>query len=85
MQQSVNDGRLHHQLAPMRIDAEAEVPINIRSYLVKVGHNLNVSPEGSGFAALTAIGVRNGIPEPFYDRRRVGSTATIQARNKMYH
>ncbi|XP_065365119.1 glutathione hydrolase 1 proenzyme [Calliphora vicina] len=85
MEQSVNDGRLHHQLAPMRIDAELEVPINVRNYLAKVGHNLNISPEGSSFAAVTAIGVRTGVPEPFYDRRRVGSTATIQARNKMNH
>ncbi|XP_023296132.2 scoloptoxin SSD14 [Lucilia cuprina] len=85
MHQSINDGRLHHQLAPMRIDAEIEVPINVRNYLTKVGHNLSILPAGSGFAAVTAIGVRTGVPEPFYDRRRVGSTATIQSRNKMNH
>lgn len=83
MEQTINDGRLHHQLAPMRIEAEAEVPKNLRDYLTKVGHNLFIAPEGSGFAAVTAIGVRTGIPEPFFDRRRVGSTATVQARNKM--
>ncbi|XP_073832370.1 gamma-glutamyl transpeptidase [Musca autumnalis] len=85
MDQAVNDGRLHHQLAPMLIDAESEVPVEIRNYLSKVGHVVSVSPEGSGFAALTAIGVRTGVPEPYFDRRRVGSTATIQARNKMQH
>uniref|UniRef100_A0A1I8P187 Gamma-glutamyltransferase n=2 Tax=Stomoxys calcitrans TaxID=35570 RepID=A0A1I8P187_STOCA len=85
LEESVNDWRLHHQLVPMRVDAEAEVPIDIRDYLSKAGHVLNVSPEGSGFAALTAIGVRTGVPEPFYDRRRVGSTITIFAVNKMQH
>lgn len=85
MEESVNGGRLHHQLAPMRIDSEAHVPKYILDYLEKVGHVVNVSPEGTGFAALTAIGVRNGAPEPFYDYRRVGSTATVQARNKMSH
>lgn len=85
MDEAVNDGRLHHQLAPMVIDAESEVPVDVRDYLTKVGHVLNVSPEGSGFAALTAIGVRTGVPEPYFDRRRVGSTATIQATNKMQY
>uniref|UniRef100_T1PAS5 Gamma-glutamyltranspeptidase n=1 Tax=Musca domestica TaxID=7370 RepID=T1PAS5_MUSDO len=85
LNEAVNDGRLHHQLAPMRIDAESEVPVEIRNYLNKVGHSMQVSPEGSGFAALTAIGVRTGVPEPYFDRRRVGSTATIQAKNKMQH
>lgn len=85
IEESVNGGRLHHQLAPMHIDTEAQVPIHIRAYLEKIGHVINVSPEGSGFAALTAIGVRTGSPKPIYDHRRVGSTATVQARNKMSH
>lgn len=84
MHQAVNDGRMHHQLAPMVVDAEAEVPESVRNYLTKVGHVVRVS-DGGGFAAVTAIGVRTGVPEPFYDRRRVGSTATVHARNKMQH
>lgn len=83
--QAVNDGRLHHQLAPMYVESEGEVSTAIRDYLTKVGHDVRVSAEGTGFAALTAIGVRNGVPEPFFDRRRLGSTATVQATNKMQH
>ena len=85
MEESVNGGRLHHQLAPMRIDSEARLPKYIRNYLAKVGHVVSVSPKRSGFAVLTAIGVRNGAPEPIYDYRRVGSTATIKTGNKMPH
>ncbi|TMW45994.1 hypothetical protein DOY81_008925, partial [Sarcophaga bullata] len=35
MEESVNGGRLHHQLAPMRIDSEAQVPKYIRNLFGK--------------------------------------------------
>uniref|UniRef100_A0A1A9X248 Gamma-glutamyltransferase n=1 Tax=Glossina brevipalpis TaxID=37001 RepID=A0A1A9X248_9MUSC len=76
--QAVNDGRLHHQLAPMKVILEEKVPDKIIKYLKSVGHETETSPEGTGFAALTAIGMRSGIPEPYYDNRRVGSTAVLK-------
>lgn len=85
LSESINGGRLHHQLAPMQIDIEPAVSTSIREYLSKVGHILNELEEGSGFAAVTAIGVRDGVPEPFFDRRRVGSVSTLTLRNKMIH
>lgn len=75
IEHAVNDGRLHHQLAPMQVDYEAEVSPNTRDYLAKVGHELKLLPVGTGFAALTAIGARDRKPVPFYDRRRVGSVS----------
>ncbi|XP_036221014.1 glutathione hydrolase 1 proenzyme [Bactrocera oleae] len=85
LNEAINGGRLHHQLAPMQLDIEPEVSPSVYAYLSKVGHIINDSSEGSGFAAVTAIGVRDGIPEPFFDRRRVGSTSTVSLENKMVH
>lgn len=81
MDAAVNGGRIHHQLAPMLIDVEPTVPENIRHYLQKVGHKIKITAKGTGFAALTAIGVRYGIPEPQYDYRRVGSYAVVEAKS----
>lgn len=78
LHQAVNDGRLHHQLAPMKVIIESKVPDKIVKYLKSVGHEIEISPEGTGFAALTAIGMRSSIPEPYYDSRRVGSTAVLK-------
>lgn len=78
LKESINGGRLHHQLTPMLVEAEGKVPVNVRNYLEKVGHNVEIFVS-SGFAAVTAIGMRNGFPEPIYDRRRIGSTATVLA------
>uniref|UniRef100_A0A1B0GEJ3 Uncharacterized protein n=1 Tax=Glossina morsitans morsitans TaxID=37546 RepID=A0A1B0GEJ3_GLOMM len=78
LHQAVNDGRLHHQLAPMKVIIESKVPDKIVKYLKSVGHEVETSPEGTGFAALTAIGMRSSIPEPYYDSRRVGSTAVLK-------
>ncbi|XP_030379044.1 scoloptoxin SSD14 [Scaptodrosophila lebanonensis] len=84
LNKSVQDGRVHHQLMPDQIDTEAEMDKPIVSYLEQVGHKIELLPEGTGFAAVTAIGAL-GDPEPVYDRRRVGSTMQIQNRNKMQH
>lgn len=80
---SVNDGRLHHQLIPMRVDYETEVSNEVTDYLKKVGHKM-ADNDDAGFAAVTAIGALNE-PEPCYDRRRVGSVHTMQMANKMQH
>ncbi|XP_017113429.1 scoloptoxin SSD14 [Drosophila elegans] len=81
---AVNDGRLHHQLAPMRVSYEQEVDSSVSSYLQQVGHVMYEEPAGSSFAAVTAIGALNQ-PEPFYDRRRIGSSLTLAKTNKMQH
>ncbi|KAH8362447.1 hypothetical protein KR200_011220, partial [Drosophila serrata] len=81
---AVNNGRLHHQLAPMRVSYEQELDSGISNYLAKVGHELNEEVVGSSFAAVTAIGALDE-PEPFYDRRRIGSSLTIAKTNKMQH
>ncbi|XP_068159542.1 scoloptoxin SSD14 [Drosophila tropicalis] len=84
MDHAVNDGRLHHQLVPMEVEYEAEVASNIVDYLRQVNHTMYELPVGSGFAAVTAIGALSDL-EPYFDRRRVGSTLTIGQRNKMQH
>ncbi|KAI8034591.1 hypothetical protein M5D96_012644 [Drosophila gunungcola] len=81
---AVNDGRLHHQLAPMRVSYEQEVDSSVSSYLQQVGHVMYEEPAGSSFAAVTAIGALKQ-PEPFYDRRRIGSSLTLAKSNKMQH
>ncbi|XP_016986830.1 scoloptoxin SSD14 [Drosophila rhopaloa] len=81
---AVNNGRLHHQLAPMRVSYEHEVDESITSYLQQVGHVMYEEPAGSSFAAVTAIGALEQ-PEPFYDRRRIGSSLTLAKTNKMQH
>lgn len=81
---AVNNGRLHHQLAPMRVSYEHEVDGSVTSYLQEVGHVLYEEPAGSSFAAVTAIGALEQ-PEPFYDRRRIGSSLTLARTNKMQH
>lgn len=81
---AVNNGRLHHQLIPMRIDYEADVNSEVIEYLKEAGHTMSDNPGDGGFAAVTAIGALHE-PEPFYDRRRVGSVLTIEKTNKMNH
>ncbi|KAH8303041.1 hypothetical protein KR018_002560, partial [Drosophila ironensis] len=73
---AVDDGRLHHQLAPMAVQYETEVESNLVKYLEKVGHSMTEEKAGSSFAAVTAIGAL-GNPEPVYDRRRIGSSLTL--------
>ncbi|KAH8414868.1 hypothetical protein KR215_007592, partial [Drosophila sulfurigaster] len=84
MDRAINDGRLHHQLIPMVVDYEEDASEEIIEYLRKVGHVMTDNPGDGGFAAVTAIGALNE-PEPFFDRRRVGSVLTITATNKMQH
>lgn len=81
---AVNNGRLHHQLAPMRVSYEQEVDSSVTDYLKQVGHEMYEEPVGSSFAAVTAIGALEQ-PEPFYDRRRIGSALTLAKTNKMQH
>lgn len=68
----------------MKVDYEAEVSTKVVEYLKSVGHTMADNPGDGGFAAVTAIGALNE-PEPFFDRRRVGSVHTIRMGNKMKH
>uniref|UniRef100_A0A1A9UHI7 Gamma-glutamyltransferase n=1 Tax=Glossina austeni TaxID=7395 RepID=A0A1A9UHI7_GLOAU len=84
LDRAVNDGRLHHQLSPMKVLVEANVPKSIVKYLKKVGHEIEMLCENSRFSALTAIGMRSGcVPEPYCDSRRSdGSAILIKHREK---
>lgn len=74
---SVNSGRIHHQLAPMYVDVEPDVPDHTNDYLIKVGHDLNFLPQDKAFSALTAIGLQTQVPHPVCDHRRVGSAVVV--------
>jgi len=75
--ESVNSGRIHHQLAPMCVDIEPEVPVHIVLFLKDIGHALNFLPWDKAFSALTAIGLKNHDTEPICDIRRQGSTKIV--------
>ncbi|XP_075158013.1 scoloptoxin SSD14 [Haematobia irritans] len=74
---ALNSGRIHHQLAPMLVDVEPEVPESTEDYLIKVGHDVNYLPHDKAYSALTAIGLRTQVPHPVCDRRRVGSAVVV--------
>lgn len=74
---AVNSVRAHHQLAPMRVDVEANIEPAIRDGLLAIGHVLREAPSGDGFAAVTAIS-RNMETGEIYgaaDYRRKGSVS----------
>ncbi|XP_053948121.1 scoloptoxin SSD14 isoform X1 [Anastrepha ludens] len=77
IQESLDAGRVHHQLAPMQVDVEPEVPEYINNYLLKVGHDINFLPKDKAYSALTAIGLKTEEPQPACDRRRVGSWKVV--------
>lgn len=74
---AVVNQRLHHQLAPNEVSHEFLFNKNVLNYLKKVGHTLKSAGQNDGFAALTAIGVKDFNPIPVYDSRRIGSIATV--------
>ncbi|XP_004518914.1 glutathione hydrolase 1 proenzyme isoform X2 [Ceratitis capitata] len=79
IQESLDAGRVHHQLAPMRVDVEPEVSDTINNYLLKVGHEINYLSGDKTYSALTAIGLKTEVPQPACDRRRVGSWTIINS------
>lgn len=69
--------RIHHQLAPMRLEYEVGFNQEIIDDLSRIGHDMYRSPTSNGFASLTAIG-RNGKKlTTVFDPRRRGSTAVF--------
>lgn len=70
---AVRAPRIHHQLAPMRLEYERGIPDDIVEGLRKIGHVMYESPSDSGFASLTAIGRDGKKLVPVFDHRRKGS------------
>lgn len=77
--ESVNAGRVHHQLAPMLVDVEPEVHDDLEDYLIRVGHDINYLPPDKAYSALTAIGLKHSVPHPVCDRRRIGSAVVVHS------
>ncbi|KAH8396126.1 hypothetical protein KR222_003724, partial [Zaprionus bogoriensis] len=78
IEEAVNAGRLHHQLAPMHLDVEPSVPRHTVHHLQRVGHRLRFLAEKEAQTAVTAVGYRDGEPHPVCDRRRVGSAVVVE-------
>lgn len=78
---AINSGRIHHQLLPMQIDVERNVPVSVNKFFMDVGHQLNFLPADKTFSSLTAIGIKEGFPNPICDRRRKGSTVVVILNN----
>lgn len=70
---AVHAPRIHHQLAPMRLQYEEGISNEIVSGLERIGHEMFKSPSDSGFASLTAIGRNGNQLSAVYDPRRKGS------------
>ncbi|XP_041566550.1 scoloptoxin SSD14 isoform X2 [Drosophila elegans] len=78
IEKAVNSGRLHHQLAPMQIDMEPDVPRHTVAYLHAIGHSINFLEDDKAYSAQTAIGMMGSEPHPVCDRRRVGSAVVVE-------
>ncbi|KAI8033456.1 scoloptoxin SSD14 isoform X1 [Drosophila gunungcola] len=78
IEKAVNSGRLHHQLAPMQIDMEPDVPRHTFAYLRAIGHSINFLEDDKAYSAQTAIGMMGNEPHPVCDRRRVGSAVVVE-------
>ena len=70
---AVNAPRIHHQLAPMRLEYEQGISSSIVGGLKQIGHQMYENPSDGGFAALTAIGREGKNLVPIFDHRRKGS------------
>lgn len=79
IESAVVNQRLHHQLAPNEVSHELLFDKKVLEYLSSVGHTLKSAGENDGFAALTAIGVKDFNPIPVYDSRRIGSIAIVKS------
>ncbi|XP_043644395.1 scoloptoxin SSD14 [Drosophila teissieri] len=78
IEKAVNSGRLHHQLAPMHIDMEPNVPRHTVAYLRAIGHDIIFLEDDKAYSAQTAIGILGTEPHPVCDRRRVGSAVVVE-------
>lgn len=74
---AIHSSRVHHQLAPMRIDYESKFDQSILQGLSDIGHVLHEAPSLDGFAAVGAIS-RNSVTgeiSAVADARRKGTAA----------
>uniref|UniRef100_A0A0K8TPF4 Putative gamma-glutamyltransferase n=1 Tax=Tabanus bromius TaxID=304241 RepID=A0A0K8TPF4_TABBR len=78
---SIQDYRLHHQLAPMAIQHEENFDKQILQKLQALGHELLEVPPEAGFSAITAIAVAGGKVYAAYDGRRTGSLSILEQRH----
>lgn len=76
---SIHAKRLHHQLAPMKVQHEHAFDQNILKDLQALHHELQPASTESGFAAVTAISKdKNGKISASFDPRRGGSIAIVE-------
>ncbi|XP_026846685.1 glutathione hydrolase 1 proenzyme-like [Drosophila persimilis] len=78
IERAVNAGRLHHQLDPMYIEVEPDVPRHTVAYLQHIGHEVRYLDGDKAYSAQTAIGLMDSEPHPVCDRRRVGSAVVVE-------
>ncbi|KAH8330017.1 hypothetical protein KR067_013254 [Drosophila pandora] len=78
IEKAVNTGRLHHQLAPMVVDVERDVPRHTIAYLQRIGHEIRYLDNDKAYSAQTAIAMRGNEPHPVCDRRRLGSAVVVE-------
>lgn len=77
IREALNAPRIHHQLAPMAVQYEADLDAAILQALRAIGHRTEeLTPDG-GFAAVTAIAREGNKLTAVYDRRRLGSSSVF--------
>lgn len=77
IEDAIEARRIHHQLAPMVLNYEDGFDGDIVKGLEKLGHVMEVLPNDSGFAAMTAISREGDKYSGFVDSRRGGSVSYI--------
>ena len=70
---SIDTGRIHHQLIPMRVEAEESVSEEIKDFLASRGHV--VVPADSRYAVVQGISRQNGRIYVNSDYRKAGGIA----------
>lgn len=75
LRNSIEVKRIHHQLLPMRIEAEAGFDAKIMNGLHMKGHKIKQETGVTGFSAITGISKVHNILEASSDVRRNGSIA----------
>lgn len=78
LQTAVNAKRLHHQLAPMRIQFEEGFDSEILEGLRQKQHVTDQIAADSGFAALVAISKEGNTYSGAFDPRRGGSVVHVE-------
>lgn len=73
---AINQPRLHHQLAPMRIDYDIGFDASLLDGLSKIGHATQELDDTDGFGCVSAVTIDDQQRmEAITDARRHGSSA----------